>query len=70
MANFDEGKSLAAVEKTLSNLKPKDHAGIFELVQEIEELVIKLGKLLPLVRRRLDELGAAHSRFYDGSGGK
>jgi hypothetical protein len=70
MANFDETKSLAAVEKTLSNFKPKDHAGIFELVQEIDDLVVKLNKLMPLVRRRLDELGGAHGRFFDGSSGK
>jgi hypothetical protein len=70
MANLDETKSLAAVEKTLSNFKPKDHAGIFELVQEADELIAKLSKLLPIIKRRLDELGGAHGRFFDGSGGK
>jgi hypothetical protein len=70
MANLDETKSLAAVEKTLSNFKPKDHAGIFDLIQEADDLITKLSKLLPIIKRRLDELGGAHGRFFDGSGGK
>jgi hypothetical protein len=70
MANLDETKSLAAVEKTLSNFKPKDHAGIFELVQEVDELIAKLSKLLPIIKRRLDELGGAHGRFFDGGSSK
>jgi hypothetical protein len=70
MANLDETKTLQAVEKTLSNFKPKDHAGIFDLVQEADDLIAKLSKLLPIIKRRLDELGSGHSRFWDGTGGK
>jgi hypothetical protein len=70
MANFDETKTMQAVEKTLSNFKPKDHAGIFDLVQEADDLIAKLSKLLPIIKRRLDELGGAHGRFWEGSSSK
>jgi hypothetical protein len=66
MANLDETKTLQAVEKTLSNFKPKDHAGIYDLINEADDLIAKLSKLLPIIKRRLDELGGAHGRFWEG----